>query len=429
LIPSRYRSREPQVAPPSLPELLNDIEQTFDNYIDSVRESDRESVQADPLNVIFAGFPPETLSGRLASTIEQHIREQLENFKFIVAIMLYTYLSQLMILINIKITNNIATMIDSASGQTALVLEAGELMAHVTRCSEITDQFKELIDKANSLNRDINFGSKDDINFGSKDDMKFLKCIQRLINRNPNVFDFEVVEKVEEIITKVKATLTTKKINPSMDTIEYAISCLNFDIFYCCLGNVYKLDSYKKFYHDLRKSHEGYETKEYIPKLHTGLISRSHRDMEAHHSFFLYFYENIHNIAYNVFYNHEYRLPTVCRDFDRMVEHLKKETGIQVNEQEPTKRVRAVVHPTVDNPFGSSLETSSGDSSGDNSSDSSKSPIRVYKRQPVFVGGPGLPGDRGDRGYDSAGGSSRTRRQRKKQTKRTRRRHNKRSGK
>jgi hypothetical protein len=413
LIPSRYRSREPQVAPPSLPELLNDIEQTFDNYIDSVRESDRESVQADPLNVIFAGFPPETLSGRLASTIEQHIREQLENFKFIVAIMLYTYLSQLMILINIQITNKIATMIDSASGQTAPVPEADESKAHVTRCSEITDQFKELIDKANSLNRDINFGRKDDINFGSKDDMKFLKCIQRLINRNPNVFDFEVVEKVEEIITKVKATLTTKKINPSMDTIEYAISCLNFDIFYCCLGNVYKLDSYKKFYHDLRKSHEGYETKEYIPELHTGLTSSSQPDMEAHHSFFLYFYENIHNIAYNVFYNHEYQLPTVCLDFDQMVKHLKKETGIQqVNVQELTKRVRA-----VENPFDSPLEFSSGDSIGYSSSESSKSSIRPFKLKSVFVG----PDSTGVRGYDSQGGSSHTRRQRKKQTKRTRR--------
>jgi hypothetical protein len=146
--------------------------------------------------------------------------------------------------------------------------------------------------------------------------------------------------------------------------------------------------------------------------------------MEASHSFFLYFYENIHNIAYNVFYNHEYRLPTVCRDFDRMVEHLKKETGIQVNGQEPTKRVRAVVTPAVENPFGSSLETSSGDSSGDNSSDSSKSPPpkQTFKRLQA-VGGPGLPGVRSD------GGSSRTRRQRKKQTTRTRRRHNKRSGK
>jgi len=408
LSPSRYRSREQPV-----PELLNDIEQTFDNYIDSVRESDRESVQADPLNVIFAGFPPETLSGRLASTIEQHIREQLENFKFIVAIMLYTYLSQLMILINIQITNKIATMIDSASGQTAPVPEADESKAHVTRCSEITDQFKKLIHKANSLNRDINFGRKDDINFGSKDDMKFLKCIQRLINRNPNVFDFEVVEKVEEIITKVKATLTTKKINPSMDTIEYAISCLNFDIFYCCLGNVYKLDSYKKFYHDLRKSHEGYETKEYIPELHTGLTSSSQPDMEAHHSFFLYFYENIHNIAYNVFYNHEYQLPTVCRDFDQMVKHLKKETGIQqVNVQELTKRVRA-----VENPFDSPLEFSSGDSIGYSSSESSKSSIRPFKLKSVFVG----PDSTGVRGYDSVGGSPRTRRQRKKQTKRTRR--------
>lgn len=415
LSPSRYRPRErpePQVAPPSLPDLLKDINQQFDEYIGSVMES----VQDDPENdVIFAGFPPKTLSGRLSSTIKHHIQEQLENFKFIVAIMLYTYLSQLMILINIQITNNISTMIlDSASGQTAPVPEADELNAHVTRCSDITNQLKELIDKAYLLNPGVN-------NFVSDIDMRFFRSIQGLINIDLNKIELQEQEqeKVEEIITKVKGILTTKNINPSMDTIEYAISCLNFDIFCRCLANGLKKNSYKKFYHDLRKKHDKYQTKEYIPELHTGLTSSSQPDMEAHHSFFLYFYENIHNIAYNVFYNHEYRLPTVCQDFDQMVDHLKKETGIQqVNVQELTKRVRA-----VDNPFGSSLEFSSDDSIGYSSSESSKSRIRPVKRASVFVGGPGTRRD------DSQGGSSHTRRQRKKQTKRTRRRHNKRSGK
>jgi hypothetical protein len=420
LSPSRYRPRErpePQVAPPSLPDLLKDINQQFDKYIGSVMES----VQDDPENdVILAGFPPKTLSGRLSSTIEHHIQEQLENFKLIVAIMLYTYLSQLMILINIQITNNIATMIhDSASGQTAPVPEADELNAHVTRCSDITNQLKELIDKAYLLNPGVN-------NFVSDVDMRFFRSIQGLINIDLNKIELQEQEQeeVEKIITKVKGKLTTMNINPSMDTIEYAISCLNFDIFYCCLANGLKKNSYKKFYHDLRKKHDKYQTKEYIPELHTGLTSSSQPDMEAHHSFFLYFYENIHNIAYNVFYNHEYWLPTVCRDFDQMVKHLKEETGIQqVNVQELTKRVRA-----VDNPFDSSQGTisgySSGDSSRDSSSESSKSRIRPVKPASVFVGGPGVPWR-----DDSQGGSSHTRRQRKKQKKRTRRRHNKRSGK
>lgn len=385
----------------------------FESYISSAQV---QKVEIE--HVVAAGFPPKTLSGRLSSTIEDHIQEQRDNFKFIVAILLYTYLSQLMILINIVITNNIAK--DITDPEDSHTDSAGdEIKAQKKICFEIPEILVTLIDKANTL-------ISSDVPLFEDNDETFLQNIQQLNGFRPN-YSALPVDLIEQMITRVKSTLTIKNINPSMDTIEYAISCLNFDIFYRCLTDS---KEYKDFYKKLQGEHLGSQIIN-IPKLHRGIGSKSTRlgDSEHKHSFFLYFYENIHNIAYNVFYNHKYWLPTVCQEFGEMVKHLETETGIQVNVQE---RISGQVKP-VENTWleDSPLLTSSSDSSmpDNDSSEGSTTPIPFNKRQRLDVKGTRL--DVTVVGY--GGGSSRTRRPRQKRTqkqkKRTRRRHNKRSGK
>lgn len=404
-----YRGRPEPQEELSLLDLLKRISEGFDPYINSTEVFD-ESHE----NVVFAGFPPKTLSGQLSSSVQGLVNDQIENFKFIVAIMLYAYLSQLMRLINIKITNNIATMIDGGAPQHTDPNITAELNAQLKRCSDITDQLKNLIDKAYKI-----FTNEKVKQFGTEIDRGYVLYIQKLIHFDqdellPEVS--QVVELVEEIITNVKTKLTSKGINPSMDTIVYAISCLNFDIFYRCLTDS---KEYNDFYNKLQVEHRDSQIIN-IPKLHRDTGSESTRlgDSEHKHSFFLYFYENIHNIAYNVFYNHEYRLPTVCQEFGEMVKHLISETTIQLDEQ---ARNSGEVMPVRNTWSGDSILTNSDDSMPKySSSEGSTSPITSHKRSRVVVPLGGV-------GY--GGGSSRTRRQRKKQTKRTRRRHNKRSGK
>ena len=409
----RSRSRLPPVEN-SNPLLLKDIYDGFEIYISSAQVQ-VQKVEIE--RVVAAGFPPKTLSGRLSSTIEDHIQEQRDNFKFIVAILLYTYLSQLMILINIVITNNIAK--DITDPEDSHTDSAGyEIEAQKKICFEIPKTLDTLISKANKLSEVVPL-------FEDNDET-FLQNIQQLNDFHPN-YSALPVDLIEQMITRVKSTLTIKNINPSMDTIEYAISCLNFDIFYCCLTDS---TEYKDFYKKLQGEHLGSQIIN-IPTLHRGIGSKSTRlgDSEHKHSFFLYFYENIHNIAYNVFYNHKYWLPTVCQEFGEMVKHLETETGIQVNVQE---RISGQVKP-VQNTWleDSPLLTSSSDSSmpDNDSSEGSTTPIPFNKRQRLDVKGTRL--DVKVVGY--GGGSSRTRRPRQKRTqkqkKRTRRRHNKRSGK
>ena len=418
---SRSRSRLP--VEHSEPLLLKNIYVGFAPYINSAQVQEVEIE-----HVVAAGFPPKTLSGRLSSTEEEHINEQRHNFKFIVAILLYTYLSQLMILINNVITNDIAKKITyDASSHTD---SAGdEIEAQEKRCFEILKTLDTLISKANTLSRDVPLFQGDD--------ERFLRNIQQLIGLRPN-YSALPVDLIEEMITHVKSTLTIKKINPSMDTIEYAISCLNFDIFYHCLTKPSR-SRYSLFYSKLKTKHQGLTTNSYITELHKGIGSKSDRgrdrdsdsDSDSDHSFFLYFYENIHNIAYNVFYNHEYRLPLVCEEgkFNEMVGHLISETDLSLGE--PIRGEDGVVEP-VDNVFvePSSQLTVTSESEGNTSSGYSTSPTAASEsivRSGVFATGDKSSWKR--RHLVSRGGSSRTRRQRKKQTKRTRRRHNKRSGK
>ena len=414
---SRSRSRLP--VEHSGPLLLQNINVGFDSYIGSalVQEVEIE-------HVVAAGFPPKTLSGRLSSTEEEHINEQRDNFKFIVAILLYTYLSQLMILINNVITNNIAKEITDAESHPD---SAGdEIEAQEKRCFEIIKTLDTLISKANTLRRVVPLFQGDD--------ESYLRDIQQLIGFRPN-YSALPVDLIEEMITHVKSTLTIKNVNPSMDTIEYAISCLNFDIFYHCLTKPSR-SRYSRFYSNLKTQHQGLTTEPYITELHKGIGSKSDRgrdrdsdsDSDSDHSFYLYFYENIHNIAYNVFYNHEYLLPLVCeeRQFNEMVGHLIRETDLSLGEP--------ITGEPVDNPFEPSSQlTVTSESEGNTSSGYSTSPEAASKsigQSGVFAtGGPSvkrIPND-------SPGGSSRTRRPRQKRTqkqkKRTRRRHNKRSGK
>jgi hypothetical protein len=407
--------------------LLNSVFREFDDYMNAIPESTTVFQ-----NVVNAGFPPQTLSGMLssrASPTDQLIQEQQTNFKIITAILLHAYLSQLMILMNLIMTSRVEVSLREAGS--AMIHENHhqmEIIAQEKRCDEIIETLSKLVDNAFSL-RDYVVTPIDKIYIN--------KIVEQFRGFRPTSSD--AFDKIQAFIEGISRHLTRIKINPSMDTMEFAVSCLNFDIFFRCLTY---MNSYYKFYAKLQKKHTGRETYDYITKLHTGLRSAN---AASDHSFFLYFYENIHNIAYNVYYNHEYVLPLDCKgDFDSMVRHLMNETDIAYPVPVPVPESVRV----LDNPFeGSSQITEFSDSSQGypSSSEGSTSPRTVKsmlaRKSVLATGG---PGGSAIGGYDSQpinGGSSHTHTRRrptqkqpqpqKKQTRRhrRRRRHKKRSGK
>ncbi len=403
--------------------LLDSVLREFDNYIQGIGES--TTIFQD---IVGAGFPPKTLSGMLssrASPTDPLIQEQQTNFKIITAILLRAYLSQLMILMNLMMTSRLE--VSSGEAGSAMIPVNHYLMeisAQEKRCDEIIETLSKLVDNAFSLGEYV----------VTSTDKKYVNSIVEQFRgfrpTSSNAFD-----KIQALIERISSHLTRIKINPSMDTMEFAVSCLNFDIFFRCLTN---WNSYYTFYATLQQKHNGSETYDYITKLHTGLRSAN---AAPDHSFFLYFYENIHNIAYNVYYNHEYVLPLDCAgNFASMVRHLINETDIPLGERVPV--------PV--NPFevSSQLTEISDSSQGyPSSSEGSTSPRTVQNslqaRKSVLV--TGGPDGYARGGYDSPpsnGGSSHTRthtrrrptqkqpQPQKKQTRRhRRRRHKKRSGK
>lgn len=407
---------------------LADISRGLDGYIQDIGEPTNNFQ-----NIVGAGFPPKTLSGMVSSRAtpaNQLILEQQTNFRIITAIILHAYLSQLMILMQWIITSNIEISTEGASsampdGNHYLM----EKSAQEKRCDEIIKTLSSLLVKAEELPDYVII----DV------DKRYVKMIVQQFEGFRPVPSPTLYETIQSMIQRISSRLTSVNINPSMETMEFAVSCLNFDIFYRCLIVDSKaVFTYKRFYANLQTKHRKHETRDYITTLHRG--DRGERDDD--HSLYLYFYENIHNIAYNVFYNHEYVLPLDCaRDFTRMVKHLKIETDIPLGERVPGPN--PVSNPFEPNSQVTVTDTGSGSEDYASSFQGSTSPAAARGHNPpentvLATGGPAGNGSR-----PSDGGSSRThtnthtrRRPRpkqtqtqKKQTRRRRRRDKKRSGK
>jgi hypothetical protein len=371
-------------------------------YIQGIHKKDEITYE----RLVSAGFPPKTLSGHhLSSTLDEHIEEQRLNFKIIVVIMLHNYLSNVMIWINKKITSDIAAAYDAQPGaaSAAMRVDTTEIEIQKLRCKEIFDALSKLIRQAQDISSLFNV-----------EEMAFLRNIVegfKHFDPSPSV---ELMEEIEGMISIISQVLNSTNINPSMDTIEFAVSRLNFDIYYRCVKN---RGAFIHFYVDLQRARK--VDLDYITKLHTGKVA------SVDLSFYIYFYENIHNIAYNVFYNHEYFLPFDCeREFEEMLLVLQNETtiDIRIDIREPT--TAAVV-----NPFDLLTQDDSSQGSLYNSS-ISPSPIRHRMPRGIAVDGPGYrydsvkegPLSRGRSRSPGPGGSSHTLRKKQKKTKRTRRR-------
>jgi hypothetical protein len=314
-----------------------------------------------------------------------------------------------MIRIHKQITSNIAAAFDedqpvASMGEPIMDETDSEIVIQQRICHNIYHALSELISQA----REIDLFKK------KGNEYEFL---DKIVN---GFVDFdappiaELMEQIERDISIILGVLNHNNINPSMDTIEFAVSRLNFDIFYrCVLG----FNEFNSFYVTLQRNNN--DLFPYITTLHIN------DDLSS----LIYLYENIHNIAYNIIYNHEYFLPFDCKDvFETMITYLKAETSINILVEDGSSPQRSVMNPADElTEYGNSM----GDTDIEDSSVSSFSPpplhlpglpravgpVIVPKSPTFFPTGTSL------RHRDGRyGGSSRTRRPRKKQkqTKRTR---------
>lgn len=290
-------------------------------------------------DVIAEGFQPKPfVRGR------SFIEHQRENYKVIILVMLHAILSQIIKWYTTKITSTLASRID-ATDATIETNDIVELATHKTTYETLIQDVNNIISQINELEGRI-----------------MIVCLTDILTTNLD--DIELIDDITKINKRIIESLLKRGINPSIDTMEYAVSRLNFDIFYKCKRRV---NEYRTEYIKLQRS------RDYMVHLH-------HRDDE--HSLIQHFYENIKNIAYNVFYNHEYVLPLECSDteFDGWVRHLLQE---EMNEVAPDAAAAA----TVRNPFEALTDMSDGSQTQYESS-VSPSPYRAPRdsRQVISVG-------------------------------------------
>jgi hypothetical protein len=397
----RSRSRESSEERPHKQKTheLSEIHKGLHRFIKTLGDAKAEI----PIHeLVHAGFHPKSLSCNFASTEDEHILEQSKNLKFLILILLHAYLSNLATLVCTLITQEVAANIvptpELAAGAAAVAAGAGaEIYAMKHKCGDILEQISALFDKSQII-------TMNGVNILDQLDMIFIGSVHGLDIHNTTIpVDrlSDVLHEIQRLDNHVVEIVKHRDMNPSMDTIEYAVSSLNFDIFYRCIT---QSEHFHRFYNELEKQNKETELKDYITKLHATRPNdknkKSHARRHNDKSFYIYFYENIHNIAYNVFYNHEYVLPFDCEsDFDIMVEHLMNETNLEVDPNPGAVATGAVSnslhnHNYVDNPFISSSDadtplTRFGSSQG-TSSGSSTSPDRLGTVQKQGV--PAQPG-------------------------------------
>lgn len=381
---------------------MNEIHRSLRRFI-IPRDGARAEIPSREL-VVRAGFHPKSLSCNFASTEEEHILEQRYNLKFLTLILLHAYLSNLATLVRTVITQEVAENIEPtpelAAGAAAGAAARAEIQVMKSKCADILKQINALHDKSHEI-------TMKERNILDQGDIQFIGSVGGLDIHNTSIPVHtlsDVLQDIERLDDDVVQIVKGHNMNPSMDTIEFAVSSLNFDIFYRCIT---QSEDFHRFYNGLEEHAQTKqpELKNYITKLH------ARRDNDK--SFYIYFYENIHNIAYNVFYNHEYVLPFDCeREFRFMVRHLKDETKLQVAKLQVVPIPGGVA--AVSNFFVSDtpLTAFSGSSQEGTSSGSSTSPDRtVQKLRPGVTTGSRSKGkpllSLFRSGYDSQGGSRR----------------------
>ena len=123
--------------------------------------------------------------------------------------------------------------------------------------------------------------------------------LENMLSNPPNVPSLGVIgflyDNIDQCRNLIIDQLQELDINPSSDTIEFAVSSLNLDIY--------------------NKIKENYPHKNGEYNMDPSL-----------------FYENIKNIAYNVFLNHEYLLPLDCNHpfLNMCIRHLTSESEVEV---------------------------------------------------------------------------------------------------
>lgn len=263
--------------------------------------------------IVEAGFPPKALYNIPSDDFVSEIRK---NFNLLFLVHFSSCLSQLLKLISTKLTSGHGDvgemktqqeLYDSmVSGITELTKKARD--EHVKFLSKEKTVVEEILDKVNQ-----NIQGREDI------DNLTLACL------------YANIETANE---EIKSLLLSVDIIPSIETFEYVVSRLNFDIFYKCVTN-YR--DYNEFYKQLQDEPRYHE---YFPEIH--------RISDESLSFYEQLYDNIKNIAYNVFYNHEYLLPFECYNFDDMVAHLIEQSDIDIIEPVPEEAGQTVSNPYND---------------------------------------------------------------------------------